>query len=76
MKKAKSIKIEKKGGIKMEKLLTVPEAAEALRVSVNTIRAWVFQRRIPVIRVGRKLVFKESDLIKVVEKGFQDAKAI
>jgi len=60
----------------MEKLLTVPEAAEALRVSVNTIRAWVFQRRIPVIRVGRKLVFKESDLIKVVEKGFQDAKAI
>lgn len=61
---------------KMEKLLTVPEAAEALRVSVNTIRAWVFQRRIPVIRVGRKLVFKESDLIKVVEKGFQDAKVI
>lgn len=60
----------------MEKLLTVPEAAQALRVSVNTIRAWVFQRRIPVIRVGRKLVFKESDLIKVVEKGFQDAKAI
>jgi len=60
----------------MEKLLTVPEAAEALRVSINTIRAWVFQRKIPVIRVGRKLVFKESDLIKVVEKGFQDAKAI
>jgi len=60
----------------MEKLLTVPEAAEALRVSVNTIRAWVFQRKIPVIRVGRKLVFKESDLIKILEKGFQDSKTI
>jgi excisionase family DNA binding protein len=68
--------MEKRMEKKMEKLLTVPEAAEALRVSVNTIRAWVYQRRIRVGRVGRKLVFKESDLIKIVERGFQDTKVV
>lgn len=37
----------------MEKLYNVREAAEALKVSVHTIRQWCFQRKIPVVRMGR-----------------------
>ena len=45
-----------------EKLLTTKEAAELLRVSVNTIRAWVRQGRIRGLKLGRQLYFRYEDL--------------
>lgn len=39
------------------KLLGVPELAEYLDVSVNTLRSWVWQRRIPYSKVGRLVKF-------------------
>jgi len=55
----------------MDELLTIKEAAKALRLSVHTLRAWTFHRKIPFVRVGRKILFKALDLEKLVEDGVQ-----
>ena len=55
----------------MDELLTINEAAKALRVSVHTLRAWTLHRKIPFVRVGRKVLFKALDLEKLVEDGVQ-----
>jgi len=38
-------------------LLTVPELAKQLGVSVHTVYSWVAQRRLPFLKVGRLLRF-------------------
>jgi excisionase family DNA binding protein len=43
-------------------LLTVPETAVMLRLRVSTIRAWVLRRKIPFHRLGRRVMFRRSDL--------------
>ena len=58
----------------MEKLLTINEAAEALRLSPHTLRAWISQRKIPVHYLGRKIVFRISDLERLVEEGRREAR--
>lgn len=44
----------------MEKLLTVPEFAELVRVQSSTIYTQVGQGKIPHIRVGRLIRFKKE----------------
>ena len=46
----------------MEKLLTVKDLEDRLNIPRSTIRAWIYQKRIPVVRIGRLVRFKESDL--------------
>jgi excisionase family DNA binding protein len=46
------------------KFLSVREAAEFLRVSPRTVYGWVSQRTIPVRRVGRRLIFLQSELVE------------
>ena len=58
----------------MDELLNVSEAAKALRLSVSTLRAWCFYRKIPFIRVGRRVLFRASDLEKIIADGFQEVK--
>lgn len=43
-------------------LLTVIEAADYLRVSKSTIYSWVEKNRLPCLRAGTLLRFKQSDL--------------
>jgi excisionase family DNA binding protein len=49
------------------RLLTVQEAARYLAVSVSTLYGWVWQRRIPFIKVGRGLRFDLADLEGFIE---------
>jgi excisionase family DNA binding protein len=48
-------------------LLTVEEAARYLAVSVSTLYGWVWQRRIPFVKLGRALRFDPHDLEAFVE---------
>lgn len=54
-------------------LLTVPEMADQLGVSVHTVYSWVAQRRLPFLKVGRLLRFDaraiESWLREQCERG-------
>jgi len=58
----------------MEKLLTIQQVAEVTGVSVHTLYQWVNMRRIPFVRLGRALRFKEKDIEKWVGKNTYEAK--
>lgn len=53
------------------RLLTVQEAARYLAVSVSTLYGWVWQRRIPFIKMGRAVRFDPGDLKAFVEANKQ-----
>ena len=42
-------------------LLNVNETAAALRLKPSTIRAWILQRRIPFVRLGRRVFIRRQD---------------
>ena len=46
----------------MERLLNVKDVEDRLNIRQSTLRAWIFQRKIPVVRIGRLVRFKEADL--------------
>jgi excisionase family DNA binding protein len=50
-----------------KRLLTVQEAAQLLAVSVSTLYGWVWQRRIPFIKIGRAVRFEVADLEKFIQ---------
>jgi excisionase family DNA binding protein len=54
-------------------LLKAQEAAEFLNVSVNTIRMWVWQKRLPVVRLGRAVRLRREDLEQFIERNREDA---
>jgi excisionase family DNA binding protein len=49
------------------RLMTVQDAARYLAVSVSTLYGWVYQRRIPFVKVGRALRFDMADINRFVE---------
>jgi excisionase family DNA binding protein len=56
-------------------LLTVAEAALALRIKVSTMRAWILQRRIRYSKVGGRVTLLRGDLENFVRDGLVPAKA-
>jgi excisionase family DNA binding protein len=46
----------------MRQLLTVREAARLLACSEAAIRKWIYQQRLPAVKVGRLIRIAESDL--------------
>lgn len=57
---------------KEKQLLNTEEASEFLGISRNTLYEWVLQRKIPFIKVGRLLKFKQKDLDKWLKKRTQE----
>lgn len=51
------------------KLLTVPETAQALRLSEAAIRFWIASRRLPVVRLGRRVFVEETTVAELIEAG-------
>ncbi len=52
----------------MERFYSLPEAAEALRLSEHTLRKWVQTGRIGYSKVGDRTLFAESDLDCVIRR--------
>jgi excisionase family DNA binding protein len=53
----------------MEQILTLKEAADHLRVSPHTIRAWVYERRIMPVKMGRRVMFTQEEIQRFIERG-------
>lgn len=51
-----------------ERPRTVSEAAEELGLSVHTIRAWIADRRIAYLRLGRAIRIPAAEIRRVIEK--------
>lgn len=49
------------------RLMNTKEAATLIAVKPSTLRAWVLARKIPFVRVGRLVRFKQSDLLALIE---------
>jgi excisionase family DNA binding protein len=48
-------------------LLTIPEAAELLKISVSGMRRLQQRRRIPFIKIGGSIRFARQDLLSFVQ---------
>lgn len=53
---------------------TVEQAAVELNVAQSTIRAWIGQRRIGFVRLGRSIRIPSSEIDRLLEQGFTPAK--
>jgi excisionase family DNA binding protein len=52
----------------MTRLLSIDEAAKLLGVKRSTLYAWVSQRRIPYLKVGRLVRFRAEEIDKWLER--------
>ncbi len=43
-----------------DKLLTADEVAEALGLTVGTIRDWTYERKLPHVKFGRRVRYRAS----------------
>jgi excisionase family DNA binding protein len=46
----------------MDRLLTIKEASELLACSEAAIRKWIYQRRLPRVKVGRLTRLRQRDV--------------
>ena len=53
----------------MEALQNIEEAANTLRLSPWTIRAYIRQGRIKPIRIGRRVLIEPSEIQRIIAEG-------
>ncbi|MCH7804336.1 MAG: helix-turn-helix domain-containing protein [Acidobacteria bacterium] len=52
-----------------KRLISVAEAAKYLGVQKSTIYSWAWRRKIPSVKMGRRLLFDREDLDRMIEAG-------
>ena len=57
-------------------LKTVPDSADLLSVSPKTLWAWIASGRIGVVRLGRCVRIKNSEIERLIEEGSTPAREI
>lgn len=51
-----------------ERLLTLLEVADLLRVSPHTVRAWIRKNRICPARICRRLLFHQTEIARFISE--------
>lgn len=57
----------------MQELVNLEEGAKELRISIHTLRAWIYQKRLPFVRLGRRVLLRRADLENFVNKNVVEA---
>ncbi len=57
-----------------KRLLSVGEAAHYLGVQERTIYLWASQEKIPSVNMGRRRLFDQEDLDRIIETGKREAR--
>ncbi len=52
-----------------KRLISVEDAAKYLGVQKSTMYSWAWRRKIPSVKMGRRLLFDREDLEKMIEAG-------
>jgi len=52
-----------------QKLLTVKQAADEMGLSARTIWAWVYARKLGVVRLGRAVRIPQAAIDELIEAG-------
>ncbi len=50
------------------KIFTVPKVAEMLAVSVPLVRKFVYEKRLRPVRLGRRVVFTEEEVMRFINE--------
>ena len=56
-------------------LLTVNEAAAFLRLQQSTVRRWVLEKKMPYLKLGRRVFLRRSDLDALLASSLVPARA-
>jgi excisionase family DNA binding protein len=57
----------------MQKLYSLAEVAAITGIKEVTWRVWAAQRRVPIVRLGRRIKIRESDLERFISENFVPA---
>ena len=57
------------------KLIAVKLIPSILPVSLPTVRSWIFQNKLPVVRLGRKVFVREEVLETIEMEGLESVTA-
>jgi excisionase family DNA binding protein len=55
------------GDMETDKLLSIEEGAVQLGISPLTMRAWIRQRRLPYIQLGRRILLDPKDVQRFID---------
>jgi excisionase family DNA binding protein len=58
----------------VEPLLDVPEAADFLHLKASTVRSWLLKKRLPYVKLGRKVFLRRCDLRELITNSLVPAK--
>jgi excisionase family DNA binding protein len=58
----------------MAELMDLKEGSEFLRLSIYTLRSWIYANRIPYVRLGRRVLLRREDLEAFVKRNMVEAK--
>ena len=56
-----------------QSLLSARQAASTLGIKLSTLRKWTYQRRIPCIRLGRRVLYDPKALRRIIRAGERKA---
>ena len=57
--------------MKNTNLIPVKLIPRILTVSLPTVRSWIFQNKLPVVRLGRKVFVREEVIEKIAMEGLE-----
>jgi len=58
----------------MPELLNLKEGAEEMKISIHTLRVWIYQKRLPFVHLGRRVLLRREDIEDFVKKNLVEAK--
>jgi len=58
----------------MDKILTIDELSEKLKIPKKTLYKWTKEKRIPCVKLGKHLRFIESDINQWLKESYYNGK--
>ncbi|HKO57426.1 MAG TPA: helix-turn-helix domain-containing protein [Thermoanaerobaculia bacterium] len=57
----------------MSDLLTVPEFAARLKVTVACVRRWIVEKRLATVKMGRLVRIPSEEADRIIDEGYRPA---
>ena len=61
--------------MKKSNLIAAKQVPHIIPVSMPTVRSWIFQEKLPVVRLGRRVFVKEEVLEKIMAEGLDSVES-
>jgi len=58
----------------MPELLDLREGAKEMKISIHPLRVWIYQKRLPFVRLGRRVLLRREDIEDFIKKNLVEAK--